>query len=120
MLSMGFENFCTTIYDHPKLVEAVLDRYRDYAAALVEIYSGAPEIDVIWVTDEMAFNTGPYIRPRIFKELFLPRYRRLAEKINKPWILQSDGNLRPILADLLSLGIKALHPIQRGRRISSR
>ena len=114
VLSMGFEHCCTTMHDDPKLVEAVLDLYTDYAAALLEIFSGTPEIDVIWVTDDMAFNTGPYISPRMFKELFLPRYRRLAEKINKPWLLHSDGNLRPILADLLDLGINALHPIQPG------
>ena len=62
----------------------------------------------------MAYGSGPYISPRLFKELILPRFRRLAEKMKKPWIFHSDGNLYPVLADLLDLGIKVLHPIQPG------
>ena len=38
VLSMGFQNFCTTIHDDPKLVEAVLDLYTDYSAAMVESF----------------------------------------------------------------------------------
>jgi uroporphyrinogen-III decarboxylase len=113
-LSMGFEHFFTSIYDDRKLVETVLDLYTDYAVALVEIYSASPGIDIIWITDDMAYDSGPFVGPCLFRELLLPRYKRLANSIKKPWMLHSDGDLRPVLGDLLDLGIKGLHPIQPG------
>jgi uroporphyrinogen-III decarboxylase len=32
--------------------------------------------------------------------------------MKKPWVFHSDGNLMPILDDLLTLGMNGLHPIQ--------
>ena len=31
-----------------------------------------------------------------------------------PWVFHSDGNLMPIMDDLLTLGMNGLHPIQPG------
>ena len=70
--------------------------------------------DFIWIGDDMAYKTGPMISPKLFKEIFLPRFRRIAEKITIPWTYHSDGNLMPILDDLLSLGMSGLHPIEPG------
>jgi len=36
----------------------------------------------------------------------------VAERVTLPWIFHSDGNLFPILDDLLSLGMSGLHPIE--------
>ena len=44
----------------------------------------------------------------------MPHYRRVADQITKPWIFHSDGNLMPILDDLLTLGMEGLHPIEPG------
>ena len=32
--------------------------------------------------------------------------------MKKPWVFHSDGNLFPLLEDLLSLGMNGIHPIQ--------
>jgi uroporphyrinogen-III decarboxylase len=50
--------------------------------------------------------------PKIFREHFLPRMKRVAEKIRIPWIYHSDGNLMPILDDLLTLGMNGLANIE--------
>jgi uroporphyrinogen decarboxylase len=65
-------------------------------------------------TDDMAFKTAPLFSPQVFREVIQPRYRRVAPKIAIPWVVHSDGNLLPILDDLLSLGIAGLHPIEKG------
>jgi uroporphyrinogen-III decarboxylase len=38
----------------------------------------------------------------------------VAEKITKPWIYHSDGNLLPIWKDLTSQGMNAIHPLEAG------
>jgi uroporphyrinogen-III decarboxylase len=113
-LSMGFENFFLKLYDEIDFVETVLDLYTDYWEALAEILSASKEIDLLWYADDMACDTGPYLGPKFFKELILPRYRRVIRKTAKPWIFHSDGDLTPVLKDLMDLGMSGLHPIQPG------
>jgi uroporphyrinogen decarboxylase len=62
----------------------------------------------------MAFKTGPFFSPHVFRELVLPRYRRVREKVTLPWVIHSDGNMMPFLDDLISLGIAGLHPNEEG------
>jgi uroporphyrinogen decarboxylase len=112
-LSMGLENFSYSLYENRAFVERVLDLYCDWAAVVAE-RACKLGFDVFVSTDDMAFKTAPIISPATFRSLFLPRYRRVREKITLPWVLHSDGNLMPFLDDLLDLGIKGLHPIEKG------
>ena len=52
------------------------------------------------------------VSPALFRELMMPRFRRVAEKVTKPWIVHSDGNIVPLIEDLLSLGISGLHALE--------
>ncbi len=112
-LSMGLENFCFSLYENRPFVERVLDLYCDWAAVVAERVCRLG-FDVFVSTDDMAFKTGPFFSRSLFRDLFLPRYQKVREKITLPWVLHSDGNLLPILDDLLSLGIAGLHPIEKG------
>ncbi|MFI5342543.1 MAG: uroporphyrinogen decarboxylase family protein [Candidatus Methylomirabilales bacterium] len=113
MLSMGTENFCTALYDSRPFIETVLDRYCDWIAVVAERVCRLG-FDVFASTDDMAFNTAPFFSPKVFRDLVLPRYQRVAKKITLPWVIHSDGNLVPFVDDLLSLGIAGLHPNEKG------
>jgi uroporphyrinogen-III decarboxylase len=113
MLSMGIERFAIALYENMPFVEAVLDRYCDWTAAMAE-RACQLGFDVFVSTDDMAFKSAPYFSPKVFRELVLPRFRRVREQITLPWIVHSDGNLMPFMDDLLSLGIAGLHPLEKG------
>jgi uroporphyrinogen-III decarboxylase len=113
MLSMGTEEFCVALYDNRPFIEAVLDRYCDWIA-VVAGRACQLGFDVFVSTDDMAFNTAPFFSPKVFRDLVLPRYQRVAKKITLPWIIHSDGNLLPFVDDLLSVGIAGLHPNEKG------
>jgi len=68
--------------------------------------------DFMIVPEDLAWKQGPLFSPKMFRELFLPRMKRAAEKIKIPWIYHSDGNLLPILDDLLTLGMNGLANIE--------
>ena len=112
-LSMGLENFSYCLYENRAFIERVLDTYCDWAAVVAERVCSMG-FDVFVSTDDMAFKTQTIVSPRVFRSLFVPRYRRVREKITLPWVMHSDGNLMPILEDLLDLGIAGLHPIEKG------
>jgi hypothetical protein len=113
ILGMGFDAFALALYDDRGLVEDLFDYYSHWYARVAKHLS-ALDFDFLWFGDDIAFKTAPYVSPRVFRQLFLPRYRRVADQITKPWIFHSDGNLMPILDDLLSLGMSGLHPIEPG------
>lgn len=113
MLSMGIDTFVYALYDNPRFAETVMDIYFDWAKAVVE-RACQMGFDVIVSTDDHAFNTGPLLSPALFRQFVIPRYQRVAKSITIPWVMHSDGNVMPILEDILSLGISGLHPIEKG------
>ena len=112
-LGMGYEAFSVALYEDRALIETILDRYVDWSCRVAERVSGMG-IDVYVTTDDMAFKTGPFFSPQVFRDLVMPRYRRLREHVGAPWVIHSDGNLRSFVDDLLSLGIAGLHPNEKG------
>ena len=111
LLSMGFDGFSYALADDPGLIGEMLDRYADWTVAILEEYQKL-DFDFVLCGDDLAHKTAPFMSPSTFRDVFLPRMRRVAHAIRLPWMLHSDGNLRPIWEDLLSLGMKALHPIE--------
>jgi uroporphyrinogen decarboxylase len=111
--SMGFETFCTACLQEPELVEAILSRVTDWYAMVTEELCKL-DFDFIWAADDIAYNSAPFFSPRLYRNLLLPHTRKVAEKITKPWIYHSDGNLQPIWQDLTSQGMNAIHPLEAG------
>ena len=112
-LGMGYEAFSVALFEDRRLVETILDRYVDWSCEVANRVC-AMDIDAYVTTDDMAFKTAPFFSPQVFRDLVMPRYRRLREHVTAPWIIHSDGNLRPFVDDLLTLGIAGLHPNEKG------
>lgn len=111
--SMGFETFCMACLQEPELINAVLGRITDwYAKAAEELCK--LDFDFIWAADDIAYHTSPFFSPRVYRKLLLPHTKKVADRITKPWIYHSDGNLLPIWDNLLSQGMNAIHPLESG------
>ncbi len=110
-LSMGIEHFSLMLYDNPQFLLRVMDIFVDWACKSVEKINGLG-FDFMIVPEDLAWKQGPMFSPKIIRDLFLPRMKRVADKIKIPWIYHSDGNLLPILDDLLTLGMKGLANVE--------
>lgn len=113
MLSMGTETFSIALFENRRLVETILDTYVDWTCAVAD-RACKLGFDVFVTTDDMAFKTSTYFSPKMFRELVLPRYHRLARHVTLPWVLHSDGNMLPFLDDLVNVGIAGFHPVENG------
>jgi hypothetical protein len=109
--ALGIEGFSYALYDGEGLVEKVLDRYVEWSIPIAERLSGLG-FDFIWAADDIAHSQGPFFSPKTYREVILPRIRRVAERIRKPWAYHSDGNLLPIIEEYLGLGMNAMHPFE--------
>ena len=113
LLSMGMDGFSYALVDNPQLIEEVFDNYTDWCGRVIENLNEIG-VDLIWTCDDIAFKSGPMFSPQVFREIFLPRMKRVADKIKVPWIYHSDGNLMPVLDDLLTIGMNCIHPLEPG------
>ncbi|MEL7565190.1 MAG: uroporphyrinogen decarboxylase family protein [Dehalobacterium sp.] len=111
--SMGIETFSYALYENPKLVETILDRYAEWNCTVMERLNTVG-IDFVITYNNIAYNSGPLVSPQVFREIFLPRLKKVADVCNLPWVYHGDGNIMPLIEDLLTLGMNGLHPIQTG------
>ena len=109
----GLKNLALMIYDDQRLIEETLDLYTNW---FIEHTKNLSELDfdIIWFGDDLAFNSGLMFSPDFFREVCMPRFRKVADAATKPTILHTDGNIYEIMEDLISLDLNATHPIDSG------
>jgi len=109
--SMGIMEFSYNVYDQPDFVKEVHRRFSEWSARVAE-HLNQLDFDYFWVNDDLADTKAPFMSRAKYQEFLLPNQKIVAGAIKKPWVYHSDGNLVPILDDLLTLGMNGLHPIQ--------
>jgi hypothetical protein len=112
MLSMGIDHFCLSLYDDPELVAQLLEIYFGWMEVVAERVCQL-DFDVFCMADDFAFNTGMMFSPDSFRELIVPHYRRIAEKISIPWVFHSDGNIQEGIEMLMEVGVAGIHPVEK-------
>ncbi len=113
ILGMGMENFSLSLYTNRPLVEKILDIYFDWMAVVAGRISQLG-FDIFWTTDDFAYKTGLFFSPSLFREVMVPRYKRVLDQLTIPWFLHSDGNITEALDILIDLGVAATHPNEKG------
>lgn len=91
---------------------AVLDRLVEHMRAVIA-YEIAVGSDGIFFGDDWGAQTAPIVSPRLFREVFKPRYKALMEPIQRAGrkvCFHSCGFLGEIFDDLLDLGIDVFWP----------
>ena len=111
LMSMDLEGFSLASVDDPDLIVHILKRYSRWCSVAMQEMSRRG-VDVILCADDIAYHSGSMMSPAMFRELLLPCVMEAAHSIPLPWVYHSDGDLRPVLKDLLTLGMNGLHPIE--------
>ena len=112
----GIDKFVLDIYRNPdfarKLIKTVADLNLEIAKRMLD--RGG---DLVAESDDIADVKSPFFPPKIFREFFFPHLKALIDECHRRNLLymkHSDGNLYPILDDLIDLGVNGLHPIEPG------
>jgi uroporphyrinogen decarboxylase len=112
---MGLQTFCYLLYDDPPLVAEMFEVGGRLAVGLFEYMAQLPGVGALWLADDLAYASGPLFSPELMHKHLFPWYRRIAgiaRDVNLPLLFHSDGNLLPILDDLVEIGFNALQPIE--------
>ena len=111
---MGLDKMLMNFLIDPSFVEAVMDVVLETNMQVVRnaIRTGA---DIILVGDDYAANEAPLMSPQVFHEFIAPRLKKMVNMVHQEgayFIKHSDGNLWPILDDILDAGVDGLNPIE--------
>jgi len=112
----GIDKISVDFYKNPKLAKALIDKIAKACQRFAESMIEAG-VEVLFVTDDYADTKGPMINPRLFREYELPNLQEIVNigrRHGIPVLKHSDGNLYPILEDIVNTGVKCIHPIEPG------
>jgi uroporphyrinogen decarboxylase len=112
----GQEQLLIDFYDNPDLATAILDTLK-YILMEGSIRLAQAGIDVLCLGDDVGWQKAMIMSPDAFRKWLKPRYAEIFEAARrcKPDILiyfHSDGNIEPIIPDLIEIGLDILNPVQ--------
>jgi hypothetical protein len=98
-----------------KVFEIVIDREIETFKRYFEAFGN--DIDMVHICGtDFGCQNGPMINPEIFKTMYMPHYRKLADWVhsNTEWklIKHCCGGIFPIIPYMIDAGIDALNPVQ--------
>jgi uroporphyrinogen decarboxylase len=113
----GTEKFLLDLAMEPEKAEILLDKVNDIAIAVFQefITRVKGKIDGVFVGDDFGTQQGLLISPEMWRKYVKPRYLKLISVIKSHGIKychHSCGGIRPIIQDLIEIGVDVLHPIQ--------
>jgi uroporphyrinogen decarboxylase len=106
--------FSYRMADEPEKLKAEAAERVDQALERAEIYARHGGLDGFALCSDYCFNSGPFLGPRRFSEFITPYLARLTQGYRDMGfytIKHTDGNIMPILDQLLQSNPHALHSL---------
>ncbi|NJD03381.1 MAG: hypothetical protein FIA99_12495 [Ruminiclostridium sp.] len=113
---LTFEGLAYACFDYPDMVEDMVET----SCLLVEDFLDQvlPHFNFDFASgwEDICFKNGPIVSVDFFKEVVMPRYKRISKKLHAHgidlWYTDCDGDVRPILPYFLEGGINCLFPFE--------
>ena len=110
---LSFEELFVGMKMEPEKIHILFDRILDYniKMAVRAVEKGA---EIVFETDDYAYNSGPFFGPSDFEEFVFPRMKKFVDAVHKAGayvIKHTDGNIMPILPGIVECGFDGIHSI---------
>jgi len=115
--AFGMESALDAMLTAPEMFRAVIDRITEFYLAANRIFyeAAGSRLNAVLIGNDFGAQTGLMLSPALIREFVLPGARRLvsqAKAYGLKVIHHSCGAIRPIIPDLIEMGVDAVHPIQ--------
>lgn len=111
----GFNRYMTDLVWEPRIVQALADIVLECRIAQSRHLTGLG-IDAIQVAGDVGMQTGMMISPHTWRTYFKPRLATWIAETRKVgpvfFSFHSDGNIDPIIGDLVEIGFDIINPLQ--------
>jgi galactokinase len=110
----GFDLLLMDLVEQPEWAEELLDRITDIQVKLARRFL-ALGVDGGYFGDDYGAQRSLLFSPKLWRRMMKPRLGRMFAVFREaglPVILHSDGDIWPILPDLVDIGLTCLNPVQ--------
>lgn len=116
---MGVEQLSFVVYDDPawfgEMVETVADCI---IGVLTRLLATGVAFDACGIWEDMAYNAGPLLSPKHFKQYLVPQYRRITDLLRSHdvdviWV-DCDGDIKKLVPLWLEAGVNCMFPLEVG------
>ncbi len=112
----GLENVLGQIGQDPgEAVKRMHEGLEKTVDSVVLLLEKEPEIDGVWVWEDMAYSKGPYFSPDFYRRNIFEMHKRLcgiAANRGLPVVFHSDGNVNDVIPMLVKAGFSGIHPLE--------
>ena len=111
---MGFENLCVNLKLNPEFASKVIEKVAQIQLEGLRQVASIPNVAAIWAVDDIAFSSGPILKPDMLRRYIYPYYEefgRICREHGLYFFFHTDGVVWDLIEDLIAVGVDALHPI---------
>lgn len=111
----GMEMAALDLAASPEVARTMLEQAGDFSLRLAETACDRFPLDWLWTGDDVGGQQAMIMSPQCWRDLIRPHLARIlgAAKSKGMWTAyHSCGSIRPIIQDLIEIGLDVLNPIQ--------
>lgn len=113
----GMSSFLTDMAMEPDIPRYIMERLTDIYVENTRrvLETAGDKLDAIYFYDDVASQKSLLISRGMWSDFIRPCHERIIEvarRYNKTVMYHSDGALRPLIPDLIEMGVNVLNPIQ--------
>lgn len=113
----GFDRWLMDLAADPPFAGALMDAVLEIwlAEAEATILAVGDCADVVVYADDIAFQDRPIFSTAMYRRLIRPRQQRVFDLLKRSGMqvfYHTCGNVRPLIADLVEMGVDILNPVQ--------
>ena len=111
----GMDQTLLEMAEEPELTDEMFGACASFAVALSEKACERYPLDWLWAGDDVASQLAMMMSPAMWRRMIKPHLSRVFDvgKRHKLWLAyHCCGSLRPIIPDLIEMGLNVLNPVQ--------
>ena len=113
----GIDNLMVDMASRPEMAHYVMDRFTEFYLGFFDRMLSAADgqIDILRQADDLGTQRGLFFSAEMFRTFMKPRIAKLvdlAHSHNVKFMFHSCGAIRPLIEDLIEIGVDILDPLQ--------
>ncbi len=113
---LGIEPHLYAFFDQPGLLHRINEDQTEYLLTCLDRFVPVARPEFATFAEDMSYNHGPMLSEQSFREFLAPYYRRVIprlEALDIVPIVDSDGDVAPLIPWLEAVGVRGILPLER-------
>ena len=113
----GIDNLMLDMAAQPEMAHHIMDRFTEFYLGYFDrmLTAAAGRIDILRQADDLGTQRGLFFSGEMFRAFFKPRIAKLVDLAHShdvKFMFHSCGAIRPLIEDLIEIGVDILDPLQ--------